>query len=230
MSRHLLLCAPLALLAACSGRDLGNEWFPLRAGDEQTLAVSYRMDEPREAEEWVMRVDEPAVFQDQAVAVRHHSAGVSYYLKVDEQGVRRVATRTDIDEQPTADAEALWVIKAPYQVGTEWTTVTVPYLLQRRNEHPRDLKHTHKAQMTWRIEAVDDVVRLADGSEHRPCLRVEGQARLNLYTDPVNGFTDVPLISREWYCKGQGLLKLEREEKVPQGFMTGGVLRAELLR
>ena len=230
MSRHLLLCAPLALLAACSGRDLGNEWFPLRSGDEQTLAVSYRMDEPREPEEWVMRVDEPAVFQDQPVAVRHHSAGVSYYLKADDQGVRRIAIRTDIDNEPTADAEPVWVLRAPYQVGTEWTTVTVPYLLQRKNEHPRDLKHTHKAQMTWRIEAVDDVVTLADGSEHRPCLRVVGQARLNLYTDPVNGFTDVPLISREWYCRGKGLVKLEREEKVPTGFMTGGTLRAEQLR
>lgn len=230
MSRHFLLCAPLALLAACGGRDLGNEWFPLRSGDEQTLAVTYQMDEPREAEEWVMRVDEPAVFQDQPVAVRHHSAGVSYYLKVDDQGVRRIATRTDIDEQPTADAEPLWVLKAPYAVGTEWTTATVPYLLQRRNEHPRDLKYTHKAQMTWRIEALDDVVTRADGSELKPCLRVVGQARLNLYTDPVHGFTDVPLISREWYCKGQGLVKLEREEKVPQGFMTGGVLRAELQR
>lgn len=230
MNRNHLLCAPLALLAACSGRDMGNEWFPLRPGDEQTLAVTYRMDEPREAEEWVMRVDEPSVFQDQPVAVRHHSAGVSYYLRADDQGVRRIATRTDIDNEPTADADPMWVLKAPYVVGTEWTTVTVPYLLQRKNEHPRDLKHTHKAQMSWRIEAVDDTVTLADGSEHRPCLRVVGQARLNLYTDPVNGFTDVPLISREWYCRGKGLVKLEREEKVPTGFMTGGMLRAEQMR
>lgn len=219
----------MALLSGCSGRDLGNSWFPLRAGDSQTLDVRYTMDEAREPEQWVMRVSEPAVFQDQPVAVRHHSAGVSYYLKVDDLGIRRVATRTDIDDEATADAEPVWVLKAPYQVGTEWTTTTVPYLLQRKNEHPRDLKYTHKAQMTWRIEAVDDRVKLADGSEHQPCLRVVGQARLNLYTDPVNGFTDVPLISREWYCEGEGLVKLEREEKVPAGFMTGGVLRAEQL-
>lgn len=230
MSRVLCACAVLMLLAGCSGRDMGNEWFPLREGDEQTLAVSYQMDEPREPEAWLMRVDEPAVFQDQPVAIRHHSAGVSYYLKADDQGVRRIATRTDIDSEPTTDAEPMWVLKAPYAVGTEWTTVTVPYLLQRRNEHPRDLKYTHKAQMTWRIEAVDDSVTLTDGSEHKPCLRVVGQARLNLYTDPVNGFTDVPLISREWYCRGEGLVKLEREEKVPAGFMTGGMLRAEQQR
>lgn len=225
-----LFLPALGLLAACGGRNLGNDWFPLRVGDQQTLAVTYAMDEAREPELWTMRVTESAVFQDQPVAVRHHSAGVSYYLKFDDQGIRRIATRTDIDEAPTADAEPVWVLKAPYQVGTEWTTVTVPYLLQRRNEYPRDLKYTHKAPMTWRIEAVDDSIKLADGSEHAPCLRVVGQARLNLYTDPVNGFTDVPLISREWYCQGEGLVKLEREEKVPAGFMTGGVLSAEWVR
>jgi len=223
----LVITTATLLLTACSPSNQGNDWFPLREGDEQTLAVQYTGEEPREPEQWTLRVAQPETFQDQKVAVRHHSAGVSYYLKVDEQGIRRIATRTDIDNEPTADAEPLWVLKAPYQVGTEWTTPTVPYLIQRKNEHPRDLKYTHKAQMTWRIEAVDDTVKLADGTEHQPCLRVVGEARLNLYTDPVNGFTDIPLISREWYCKGEGLVKFEREEKVPQGFLTGGILQAE---
>jgi len=216
------------LVAACGSRDMGNEWFPLREGDEQTLEVRYTMDEPRESEQWTLRVHGPTTFQGRPVAVRRHSAGVRYYVLLDDQGIRRVATQTDIDNEPTADVEPVWVLKAPYHVGIEWTTITVPYLIQRRNEHPRDLKYSHKVPMTWRIEAVDDTVRLADGNEHSPCLRVVGQARLNLYTDPVNGFSDVPLISREWYCRGQGLVKFEREERVPQGFLTGGVLRAEL--
>lgn len=226
-----IACASLVpLLVACAPNDGGNPWFPLRPGTEQSLAVRYTTDEPREPETWTLRVTEPEVFQDERVAVRHHSVGVSYYLRVDELGVRRIATRTDIDSEPTADAEPLWALKAPYQVGTEWTTPTVPYLLQRRNEHPRDLKYTHKALMAWRIEAVDDSVTLADGLTLQPCLRVVGQARLNLYTDPVNGFTDVPLTSREWYCQGHGLVKFEREEKVPSGFLTGGLLSAEWVR
>jgi hypothetical protein len=219
--------AATLFLTACNPSNQGNVWFPLREGETQDYTVQYTGEEPREPEQWTLRVAQSETFQDQTVAVRHHSAGVSYYLKVDEQGIRRIATRTDIDNEPTADAEPIWVLKAPYQIGTEWTTPTVPYLIQRRNEHPRDLKYTHKAQMTWRIEAVDASVKLADGSTHQPCLRVVGQARLNLYTDPVNGFTDVPLISREWYCQGEGLVKFQREEKVPSGFLTGGVLTAE---
>lgn len=218
------------LTAGCGSRDLGNEWFPLREGDTQTFGVRYTGEEPREPELWTLRVDAPDRFQDQPVAVRHHSAGVSYYLLSDDTGIRRVATRTDVDEERTADAEPVWVLKAPYRVGTEWSTSTVPYLIQRKNEHPRDLKYTHKAQMTWRIDAVDDTVTLPDGGTLQPCLRVVGEARLNLYTDPVNGFTDVPLISREWYCKGKGLVKLERQEKVPAGFLTGGTLSAVLER
>lgn len=217
----------LALLSGCSGRDLGNEWFPLREGASQTLDVRYATDEPQDPEQWTMQVMAPTALKGQTVAVRHHSAGVSYYLQVDDKGVRRVATRTDIDQEPTDDAEPVWVLKAPYQAGTEWTTPTVPYLLQRKNEYPRDLKYSHKVLMNWRIEAADDSITLADGSVHKPCLRVVGLARLNLYTDPVNGFNDVPLTSREWYCRGEGLVKLEREEKVPAGFITGGKLTAE---
>lgn len=217
-------------LSACTQPNLGHDWFPLREGDEQTLAVAYETDEARAPEHWTLHVLAPSTFDQRPVAVRRHSAGVRYFLMVDEQGIRRVATQTDLDREPLPDPEPVWVLKAPYSVGTEWTTVTVPHLLQRKNEHPRDLKHTHKALMTWRIEAVDDTVHLADGREHAPCLRVVGVAHLNLYTDPVHGFTDVPLISREWYCKGQGLVALEREERVPQGFLTGGMLRAERVR
>jgi hypothetical protein len=141
-----------------------------------------------------------------------------------------VATQADIDPEPTPDPEPVWVLKAPFEVGQEWSGPTVPYLILRRNEHPRELRYTHKAQMTWRIESVDERLKLADGSEHAPCLKLVGRAFLNLYTDPVNGFSDVPLISREWYCKGKGLVRFEREEKVPPGFMTGGVLHAEWRR
>jgi hypothetical protein len=112
-------------------------------------------------------------------------------------------------------------------VGTEWSTPTVPYLINRRNEYPKELKNSHSALMTWRIEALDEEVQTAAG-RFKPCMRVQGTAQLNLYTDPVNGFTDVPLISREWYCQGVGLVKFEREEKLASTFMLGGTLTAEL--
>ncbi len=223
-------CAGLwALLLAGCAPSGGDSWFPLVAGWSQTYEVRVESEEPRAPEAWTLRVGAPVAWDGESLPVRHHSQGVNYLFKVDEQGIRRVATRVDIDEEPTADKEPMWVLKAPYAVGTEWTTTTVPYLILRKNEHPRELRHSHRAVMTWRIEAVDETVETPKG-RFSPCLKVVGRASLNLYTDPVNGFTNVPLVSREWYCRGQGLVRFEREEKVPAGFLVGGSLTAEWVR
>lgn len=219
-----------ALLAGC-GPPSSSAWLPLDKGHSQTYRVTVTGSEDgpdgaAPAQSWTVATEGSTQLNGDTVWTRRHSEGVTFYLKHDASGTRRVAQRTDIDEAPTEDPEPRWVLKAPYTVGTEWTTPTVPHLLQRKNEHPRELKHTHKVHMTWRIEAVDDVVTTPQGT-HQPCLRVVGRAELNLYTDPVNGFTNVPLVGREWYCQGVGLVKFEREETVPKGFMTGGKLTAE---
>ena len=229
--RHLQLSLCLVAAGALAGcaPSGADDWLPLGKGHTQTYRVTTSGEEHGDTPavtEWTIATLGQTTLNDEAVWQRRHSEGVVFYLRQDAQGIRRVAQKTDIDETPTPDPEPRWVLKAPYTVGTEWATPTVPYLLKRKNEHPRELKHTHKAIMAWRIEAVDDEVTTPHGT-HKPCLRVVGQAELNLYTDPVNGFTNVPIVSREWYCKGVGLVKFEREETVPRGFMTGGKLVAE---
>ena len=217
------------MLSGCQQHGASDSWFPLVAGTQQTYETHFEGDEAQEPDNWTISVEGPEKLNDQTVMVRHHSAGIRYYLQESDAGVRRLATRTDIDRDPTEDETPIWVLKAPYQVGTEWTGWTVPYYILRINEHPRELKYSHKVLMTWRIEAVDDAVTTQAGESFKPCLRVVGKAKLNLYVDPVHGFTDVPLTSQEWYCKGVGLTKLIRTEKVPPGFMTGGEMTAELV-
>jgi hypothetical protein len=229
---HLSLLAGAALVTlvwVSTPKNRGPEWFPLRAGERVTYDVHYSEEAARDKETWTLNTRGPVSWQGKDHMLRHHSQGVAFFLEANDQGVRRVAHQTDLDREPLPDEVPQWVLKAPYTVGTEWTTTTVPYLLMRKNEHPRELKHSHKAQMSWRIESVSDKVKLRSGEEIAPCLHVVGQAFLNLYTDPVNGFSDVPLTSHEWYCKGRGLVKFTREEKVPAGFMTGGSLSAEVL-
>ena len=220
----------LALLVACAPGGSGPVWFPLRAGDEQRYEVRYSEGAQQTDEVWTVRTQGPVSWEGESLMLRHHSAGVAFFIKADAQGVRRLAHQTDLDREPLPDEKPQWVLKAPYTVGTEWSTVTVPYLLMRKNEHPRELKHSHKVQMNWRITSASETVTLATGEKLSPCLHVLGEAFLNLYTDPVNGFSDVPLTSHEWYCQGRGLVKFSREEKVPAGFMTGGRLSAELTR
>jgi len=217
-----------AMLSACNPSS-GPEWFPLRAGDEVRYAVTYSGDVANESVIWTLRTQGPVRFEGEQLMSRHHSQGVAYFFKVDDKGVRRVAHQTDLDREPQADHPQRWVLKAPYQVGTEWSTPTVPYLLQRKNEYPRELKHSHSTLMNWRIESINETVTTSEGQKWSPCMKVIGTGHLNLYTDPVNGFSDVPLISREWYCQHVGLVKFEREERVTAGFLLGGLLSAELL-
>ena len=147
----------LLLLTACTPSG-GDSWFPLVKGFEQTYAVTVESEEAPPPEEWTLRVQGSDEVDGMPVAVRRHSAGVSYYLREDDSGIRRVATRLDIDSEPTPEKEPMWVLKAPFTVGTEWTTATVPYLLLRRNEHPRELKLSHRTPMQWRIEADNERV------------------------------------------------------------------------
>ena len=155
--KHVITLGLTTLLAACQGTQ-GDSWFPLVEGSAQVYEVRVTSEEAPPVDEWTLRVEGPRSLNDQPVMVRHHSAGVGYFLQTDDTGVKRVATQMDIDSEPTPDKEPMWVLKAPYVVGTEWTTPTVPYLILRRNEHPRELRYSHKALMYWRIEAVDDSV------------------------------------------------------------------------
>lgn len=222
------LAGVAACLSAC-GPSASNVWFPLDEGLQQSYRVRHDSADISSEETWTQTVRAPLTWNGEPVAVRHHSAGVEFYLKSTEAGVQRVAVRAEVDGEALPDDPPRWVLKAPYVVGTEWSTPTVPYLLQRRNEYPRELRHTHRLNMQWRIAAVDETVETPAG-RFQPCLRVDGVGRLNLYTDPVNGFSDVPITGKEWYCRGVGLVKWERHETVPSGFFLGGSVSAELLR
>lgn len=224
-----LAWAGVCLTLLGCGPSASDSWFPLDAGRAQTYRVRHDTDEGTREDTWTQTVRGPVAWDGGQAVVRHHSAGVEFYLKASDAGVQRVAVRAEVDEQPQADEPARWVLKAPYSVGTEWSTPTVPYLLQKRNEYPRELRNTHRLAMQWRIAAVDETVETPAG-RFQPCLRVEGVGQLNLYTDPVHGFSDVPITGKEWYCRGVGLVKWERHETVPSGFFVGGSVSAELLR
>ncbi|MFM2112514.1 MAG: hypothetical protein RLZZ271_1174, partial [Pseudomonadota bacterium] len=138
--------------------------------------------------------------------------------------------RTDLQEQPQLDANARYVLKTPLKVGDTWDAMTVPYLLRRSNEQPRDLIQTHQAFMTYRVESLNEKVEVPAG-EFSGCALVRGEAALRLFTDPNSGFTDVPLVTREWYCQSVGLVKFDREESVPaSSFMTGGKVSYVLVK
>ncbi|MDE1929122.1 MAG: hypothetical protein KGJ30_13680 [Burkholderiales bacterium] len=121
------------------------------------------------------------------------------------------------------------VLLAPYSVSTQWQASTTAHLLMRRNDFPREIRYLQPSiPMSHVIEAVADHVVTPAGS-FSPCLRVRGTAALRRYADPVTGWNDLPLVTLEWYCRGVGLVRVERTETAHTGHVTGGKRTLELI-
>ena len=221
-----------AMLAACGPAPAaGDSLFPLAEGRSWTYRVTTAPDdsaEPTRREQLTLH-NRGSDSIDGAPAWRRRSdSGVDYWLRSDASGIYRVASKADVDRAPTLDKPRRYVLPTPHAVGTQWEASTVSYLLQRRNEIPREIRYTHKPiAMKYRIDALGEQVETPAG-KFDGCVRVHGQADIRLYVDAQFAWREIPLVTREWYCPGIGLVRLERSEPSPSKFMIGGTLTMEL--
>lgn len=208
--------------------DPSHGLFPLTVGKTWIYQVATEMDDPAIEKTLTLSVDRKIDFEDMTTWVRRSADGAEYYIRRDDTGIYRVAHRTDLEEHAAKDPSRRYTLKTPLRVGDSWDGgMTVPYLIRRPNQVPNDLKQSHKAIMTFRVEALNEDVAVPL-AKYTGCAHVIGEASVRLFTDPINGFNDVPLISHEWYCPRVGLVKFSREEIVPGQFMTGGKVTYQL--
>jgi hypothetical protein len=231
----LVLGMAAALLAACQARPPAESesYFPLAAGHRWVYDVKTEWENNVvEHETRVMSTHglETLNDVDGGQAWRRRSdSGLDYWLRSDDSGIARIASKNDLQAEPLRDKAPRHVLKKPYVVGTTWASTTTAYLLHRRQEFPREIKHTHpEVPMTYTIDAVDES-RTTRAGRFDKCLRVTGRAVLRLYADPVVGWRDLPITTREWYCQGVGLVRLERDEPAQSTFLGGGALSMELM-
>jgi hypothetical protein len=222
----------LLSLAGCQRQTPSEALFPLEAGHRWTYRVTTRTGEDTsERESLTLRTMGPeamTALDGKSAWRRRSDSGVDYWLRADETGVYRVATKSDLDAEPHLDKPQRFVLKAPYTVGTQWQAATTSYLLMRRNEFPREIRHSHPSiPMSYQIEAVAETVDTPAG-HFETCLKVRGTGSVRVYADPASGWKDMPLTTTEWYCKGVGLVKLERNEPAQSAFLTGGSRTLEL--
>jgi hypothetical protein len=222
-------------LAGCGNRAAGGELFPLDAGHRWTYRMASEFENNTSEVETVVlsNLGVDTLPNGAGSAARRRSeSGMEYWLRGDASGIWRVASKSDLMEEPEldpgAEAQRRYVLKAPIQPGTTWQATTTAYLLKRRNEFPPEIRHTHpKVPMAYSIDALDQKVDTTAGS-FSGCVRVKGQATLKLFADPVAGWHDMPLTTLEWYCPGVGLVKLERTEPANSTFLIGGSLTMQL--
>lgn len=220
-----------AWLAACSGPPASSSYFPLEAGHAWTYEqTSTWENNTSDREQVVLRTDGEQTLDGPGRAWHRRSdSGVDYWLKADDSGIFRVAMKADNQAEPEADKPVRYVLKTPLAVGTSWQAMTTAYLLKRNADFPPEIRHSHKpVMMAYRIAALGEKLSIRAG-DFTDCIRVEGTAVMKLFADPVVGFKDMPLATTEWYCRGVGLVRLERREPAQNStFLNGGTLVMEL--
>ncbi len=209
------------LLCSCTSAPQGDSYFPLNVGASWSYDLQTDMTNPPVDTRLTLSVDREVLLQDKEVTVRRSASGVEYYIRQDPSGIARLASRTDIEEQPVMDERPMRILPANLQVGEEWDNWVTPLLLQRQAEFPRELKYRHKALMRYRIESTTDRVEVPAGT-FSPCLRIKGTASFKVFKDGTVGFADQPILTTEWYCRGVGLVQFDREEPSDSAFLSGG--------
>jgi len=229
--RHarLLLVAVAAVIAGCDPAPQDDTLFPLAAGHRWTYRITtHRDDQAPQVESITLATRGPQRIGDAPAWRRHADSGIDYWLRSDSSGIYRVASKRPLEREPRPDEPPRYVLRAPYAVGTQWRGSTTAYVLERRNEVPRQLSRSHPSiPIAYRIDALDQRVETPAG-RFDGCLRVQGRAEVRLYIDATRTYGEVPLLGTEWYCPGVGLVRLERNEASPSKLLLGGTLVMEL--
>jgi hypothetical protein len=229
--RNTSIISMAAVLASCGAAAPSTGFFPLESGHRWTYDVKTEWESNVvEHEDLVLTTHGSDRLAEGGAAYRRRSNdGVDYWLRSDDTGIYRVASKSDLDAEPKLDAPRRYVLKTPFAAGSSWQASTTAYLLKRRAEFPREIRHTHPSiPMNYTIEALGEKLQTRAGAFDN-CLRVRGTAALRLYADPVAGWRDMPLSTTEWYCDGVGLVRLVREEPAQATFLSGGTLTMELI-
>jgi hypothetical protein len=218
------------LLGGCGAAPGDGGWFPLAAGHVWTYRVTLAREGPADQtrERLILRTRGPGTIAGERAWRRRSDSGMDYWLRADDTGIFRVASKTDVEAEPRLDDPRRYVLRKPYVVGTQWEATTTPYVLQRRNEFPQtQYQRNHMIPMTYRIEAVEQRVPTPARS-FEGCLLVVGRADLRIFVDAQGAWRDSPLTTREWYCPQVGLVRLERSELSASKLLNGGTLTLEL--
>ena len=162
--------------------------FPLDKGHRWTYEVTTTLENNVvEHDTQVITTHGPEAIEGGNAYRRHSDSGVDYWLRSDETGIYRVASKSDVDAEPKPDQPARYVLKLPLATGTTWQASTTAYLLRRRNEFPPEIRHTHPSvPMAYSIDAVGQTLATRAGS-FKDCVRVKGLSTLKLFADPVIG-------------------------------------------
>ena len=217
----------LAWLAGCSSDD-GRSVFPLREGLSWHYQVTEKNSLGTEYRDYAVRTVEPVRVDGERRYRRRTSGGTEYQFRVDEKGIWRVAKRLVVELEAQADFPPRLVLPEPLEPGRQWQNNTHPYVVKRLVSDGVDMRRAYTVPMNYTVEATDASVSVPAG-DFENCVKVIGEADLQMYVDGPSGLRSIPLTTEEWYAPGVGLVKLRRVETVESDLMSSGEMVMELV-
>lgn len=239
MRRLLLNAPPLFVLAfvltGCGEKPASeNSFFPLAEGKRWTYKIEISFDDPEAHVDTstLTLTNLGRVTLNNAEAWKRRSdSGNEYWLRADDTGVFRVASRSPTAKTATLDPAPRMVIPAKLDTHQTWSVTTVPYFLKRRSEWPPEFRYIEKYQnmtMKYSVASTNQEVTTPAG-KYTGCLVLKGVADLNVWVETDMTYKEVPMTNVEWYCPNVGLVQLERIEPTTARFFQGGVMRMSLI-
>lgn len=224
----LLICI-LGLLG-CSSEPEPLDYFPLQEG----LSWKYQVSNSSKPEQGLYSVSNLGTTQvnGETAIVRRTNDGRDYYLVTKADGIYRYASRTLFEAYPVVDDPPRMVLPIPFDdLERNWSSKTASYIIRRIA--PSTITSVERPtnnyfRMHYRVAASNIAVSVPAGNFDN-CLLVEGEAKMTIFADPLTGYEDVVVKTKEWYAPGVGLVKLERTEPLKTRVFEGGSVLFELL-
>jgi len=150
-----------------------------------------------------------------------------FYYRRGPRGIYRIGSRSpEGDYRP--EPAARYVLRYPLQVGTRWQQPETTRLLQRTSPPQETLFRIQVAlPVIYVIDLVDGSVAVPAG-RFDGCLRVSGHGETSADAGNYVGWTHLTLESRDWYCRGVGLVRSERTETTSNTLLPRGRMSMEL--
>ena len=106
------------LLAGCSGQPASTSYFPLEAGKRWVYEqVTEWENNTVEREPLVLSALGSDQIESGSAWRRRSDSGIDYWLRADDSGIYRVATKTDLQEEPEPDKAPRFVLNATARYG-----------------------------------------------------------------------------------------------------------------
>jgi len=233
--RHLLAILLVSLIAllglsGCNSKPAPTDYFPLDKG----LSWKYQVTDTAKQEKGFYSVTNVGTTQvaGETATIRRTDDGRDYYLVKKPDGIYRYATRTLFETEPVIDEQPRMVLPLPFlgDAEREWSSKTVSYVIRRSGPSTITTEERPPQEfiMNYSVVSQNETVMVPAG-RFKNCLLVEGLATLTMFADPLTGFVDIPIRTREWYAPGVGLVKLERSEPLKTRVYLGGSYLFELV-